>query len=545
MEIEVLEILKRFKYENIIVVDDIDYFNPILKSFVNDTTPIYEQIIEKYGENILTKKVNDCEPELIEEIEDYIDNPFKNLAEIKDKINFKYFLSLLDYNSECLVDGNTIWFVDIKMDVGNYEHIKVLYSQFYERNKNKNKNDIFILFSSLASQYDSLEKVNKFLKDKVNLDLDNTFVELNTNIIEKNVIDTNLIYSLILKSSKSKYFDILINSIKKSIIKFKENMYDYNNNLNLFHYDYLTEGKSFDDFLFNVFQYELRCNYVNELDYSIFSFMNNAIDFYLEHNEVDLKKEKILWRISKVINDFENPYLLDSSINVLHHDISFGDVFIIGTNYYMVGNQACDITIRENGERIDLFAILIPLKFDEMDDKKILHYKNTIASRLVDREKFNDDDKGDIKEKIKNLFNLDIKNKGQDLNYSLVKIIDVLYDVKYNSKLRLLSLPFWCLDEASCSTEGNVEFKFEIDNLRYPLKKRVLFAKKEYEKVLCKINDIDIYEFISSAYFIDEKISKIARIGKLSANLADFIYKDFSIHQSRISRDMVPKLNEL
>jgi hypothetical protein len=51
-------------------------------------------------------------------------------------------------------------------------------------------------------------------------------VALNTNLIEKNDIKAQLIYYLILKSSKSKYFDFLSKVIDESINRFKQNIYD-------------------------------------------------------------------------------------------------------------------------------------------------------------------------------------------------------------------------------------------------------------------------------------------------------------------------------
>lgn len=538
---EVLEILQKFNYTNIIVVDNENYFDCTIGKYINETLPIYESLIEKYGNDILEKRICDCDSDLLELINFYIENPYEIIDRIKNNVNFKYFKSMLEYHNEALVEGNTLWFVDIKMDVAdNYDHIKTLYRYFYNRIKTESRNDIFILFSNEAYLYNSLDKLKCFLETKVDLSFNDSCVELNTNILEKDKIDAKNIYSLILKASKSKFFDLLLNSINISLNRLKENIFDFDKNLNLFHYDYLTEGKSFDESLFDVFQYELKNNYLSNLDYSFFYVMNKAIDYYLENETIDLKEKKVLWRIAKLINDFDNPYFVDKSVNKLYHDIAFGDIFIIGSKYYMIANQECDLAIRDSGDRKNYYALLVPIQLDEMDNKKLLDYKIDIASSIIKKEKLADNIRKNVLTNIKKSYNLELKNNGKNHTYHLVKILDKVFNLNFEKNGELLSLPFWIIDNVCCNSEGVVDFNYYTDGLRYPLKQRIIKAKKEFE-ILDEKTKGKVKEFLSIAYFNTDSLN-INRVGKINFELANWIYKEFISEQSRVPNEMVVKL---
>lgn len=546
-----LGLINKFNYNNIVVLDNENKFDLRIKDVIDNSLPIYSNLMEKYGNDIFESKINECDPNLYNEISSYIsDNPYDAIDKVKEFINFNYFSSIIEFKKDCLIDGNTLWFVDISM--GNYpidyEHIKVLYKIFYERNKNENKNDIFILFSSLANNYKSLDKLDCFLKDEVKLSIDDSCVELNINIIEKEPFDAQLIYSLIMKSSKSKYFELLNKAIDISVSKFKQNIYDSSNNFDLFHYDYLTEGKCFDNLLYDIFNVELKKNYVENLDYSMFLIMNKAIDYLLEE-ESNVKSRKVLWRVAKVINDFDYPINIDSYINPMRHDISFGDVFILGKKYYMVGNQQCDVTIREDGNRKDMYAILIPLDFEKLSEYKIIDFKTDIASSILDKENksclFENDVFENIKAEIMDKYNIqykkeeDRKIKSYDV---IVKYNDAHYNVKFSSSRTAISFPFWCLDNVVCNDNGEVNFEYNSNGLRFPLKKRIIVAHEEYDKVKKDIDILTIESFLSVAYYSGKKLNVIKRIGKIENDVANSFYKDYLSYQSRVASDKIPKL---
>lgn len=539
---EVLEILQKFNYKNIVVVDNENYFDCTIGKYINETLPIYEYLIGEYGNDVLEKRICDCDNDLLDVINVYIENenPYAIIDKIKHNVNFNYFSSILDYHNDTLIEGNTLWFVDIKMDVDdNYDHIKTLYRHFYDRIKNE-KNDIFILFSNQAYLYNSIDKLKDFLETNVKLSFNDCSAELNTNILEKNKIDAKIIYSLILKASKSKFFDLLLNSINISLNRLKENIFDFDKNLNLFHYDYLTEGKSFDESLFDVFQFELKNNYLSNLDYSFFAIMNNAIDYYLENKSFDLKENKVLWRIAKLINDFDSPYFIDNSVNKLYHDIAFGDIFIIGSKYYMIANQACDLAIRDSGDRKNFYALLVPIQLDEMNNEKLLDYKINIASSIIKKEKLDGNIKNNVLTTIEDNYNLKLKSSGTNHAYHLVKIFDKVFNLNFKKNSELLTLPFWIIDNVCCNCEGVVDFNYITDGLRYPLKQRIIKAKKEFETLEERTKG-KAKEFLSIAYFNTDSLN-INRVGKINFELANWIYKEFVSEQSRVPNEMVVKL---
>lgn len=547
---ELLEILNEFKYNNIIILDDENYFEPIIETFIDESCPMYESLIQSGGKAILKKKISECDPEMQGKLKQYFYNPYSSIVEIKENLNISYYTSLGEYNSNKIdfedeqYDSNILWFVDIKMEGMDYSHIAKLYKDFEDRIKNKHKNDIFILFSSLASQYNSLEKLKKFLVCEVNIQSsDDMCVELNTNILEKNIINSKMIYSLILKSSKSKYFNLLKKTIDESLNEFKESIYDSEKNLNLFHYDYLTEGKSFDNFLFDVFQYELKCKYVKKLDYSLFFHMNSAIDFYIKRKENVLQKDKVFWRIAKLINCIDFPVVLDDRVNCLHHDISFGDVFEFEDKFFMIANQSCDIAIRDTGDRKDFNAILVPLVFKKLKNDNVDSFKVGSINKLLSLENLKNEDKDEIKNKVEEKFNVKLKKGNFDSSNFIIKYNDNKYTLDFDRKGYMVTFPFWCLDDVACNEHGCVNFTYKTDGLRYPLKKRIEKAKEEYDKIVSNINNIDLWVFLSSAFFSQQSLKTIKRLGKLDYNIANYIHREFIEKQTRIAIDDIVKLD--
>ena len=542
---ELLEIIDKFNYKNIIVIDDEDFLNPTIGSYIDETLPIYEYLVTEYGFEIVNKKISDCDLKILELIENYIDNPYKSVISIRESVNFIYKGIVDEVKTDYLIDGNTIWFVDIRINNSkDYNHIHYLYNIFLDRNKNQHKNDIFILFSNEASSYDSLESVNNFFKDKVKINLDDDFsVDLNTNFIEKSKdINAALIYELILKSSKSKYFDLLKKSIRETINGYKESIYNSEMNLNLFHYDYLTEGQPFDDILYNVFQSQLKNKYNQNLNYSIFSYMNDVIDHYLLSLGDDLLVEKVKWRIARVINDFDHPFFIDTTVNILRHDLYFGDVFLICGKYYMLSNQLCDLTIRETGQRVDTNALLIPMEFEKIED--VMNYKGAVINNVISNELKNELNKSEIsnslKIELKEKYGIDCK--GSKKQQHLVKYSGEIFSIKYNSNESFLTLPFWCLDNVCCNDDGCVDFNFCLDGLRYPLKLRIMYAEKVFNEVKEKLqNGLTPKEFLSIVFLNTNDEFEIKRIGKLHMDYANEVYRGFVNHQTRTANQNVVK----
>lgn len=542
---ELIDVIKKFNFTNIIVLDNVNYFSQKVEDVIDDTLEIYQIMINKFGADVLKKEIIECDGELHDMISPYIgNNPYASIDRIKNDVNFKYISSTNELDICTLNEGNVLWFVDIMMNIpSNYNHISTLYNYFYRRNKDHNHNDIFILFSSVAQNYDDLEKIESFLRDDVKIDksiLNNSCVALNTNIIEKNDIDAQLIYYLILKSSKSKYFDFLNKIISDSIKRFKQNIYDSKTGLELFSYDYLTEGKNFDELLFDIFEFDLKTNYIHDLDYSMFSIMNEAVDYYLENNKTKTKVDKAVWRVKKVLNEIEHPSCVDVSINEMRHDVSFGDIFLIDDKYYMVGNQSCDIAIRANGTRIDSYATLIPILLEEYPNDKLKKYKASVVSKIIKLELKEDPD---AFEKAKNLIKqeLGIEYKSDQTNpKELIEYNNCVYSVEF-CKNGMISFPFWCLDCVVCNPGGIVDFNYDSKGLRFPLKKRIESAQDEYKK-LESLKIDNYWDFLSNVYCFGNKISSITRIGKVNSDLSNYLYNEFLAHKSRISKDKITRL---
>lgn len=541
---ELLEIIDKFNYKNIVIVDDEDFVNPTISSYIDETSPVYENLVTEYGFETIDKRISECDSKIIDIIANYIDNPYKGIISIKDNVNFVYENIFSKITCDRLLDGNTIWFVDIKVDNSRkYHHISYLYDLFHNRNKNNGRKDLFILFSNEASCYDSLDKVNEFFKEKVEITFDDEFsVDLNTNFVEKSKdITASLIYELILKGSKSEYFDLLNKCIKSTINNYKKSIYNSDMNLNLFHYDYLTEGQPFDEILYGVFLEELKNKYNESLNYSIFSYMNDVIDFYLDSLDKELLFEKIMWRIARVINDYEHPTLIDTTINILRHDLCFGDIFSISSKYYMLANQMCDLTIRETGERVDPNAFLIPIELKKITN--VSKCKQEVISYIIDKEIKDEQPKLELIKRVEKKYKVVYNGEKTQQPLSLVKYTDKIYAIKYKSKSSFVALPFWCMDNVCCNDDGLIDFNFCSDGLRYPLKLRVKNAEKAYSGVKEKLNNgISIEEFISIAFMNSNSKFKIKRIGKLNFEFANEIYREFVNNQTRIANKSVLKI---
>ncbi|MDE6408340.1 MAG: hypothetical protein K2K50_07035, partial [Anaeroplasmataceae bacterium] len=149
----------------------------------------------------------------------------------------------------------------------------------------------------------------------------------------------------------------------------------------------------------------------------------------------------------------------------------------------------------------------------------------------------------ELKNKIKEKYSVEyVSSRACNHNYLLFKQDELIYNAKF-SKGNLLLLPFWCLDNVSCNDEGVVDFKYDTEGLRYPLKKCIEKAKKSYEDIYSKIKDnIDIFEFISIAYLNNKTKCTIKRIGKFESDIANEIYKEFINNQTRIPKKNVIKL---
>lgn len=73
----------------------------------------------------------------------------------------------------------------------------------------------------------------------------------------------------------------------------------------------------------------------------------------------DLEEGK---KITPILKEFRNVELYNRHINQQHLEISTGDVFEVGGEYYVLVSQACDISLRKNGERKLRLASLLKIE---------------------------------------------------------------------------------------------------------------------------------------------------------------------------------------
>ena len=140
---ELLDIVNKFNYTNVIVVDDENYFDATIGFYINETSSLYEELITKYGSSIINTKISECEESVLELIQPYIQNPYESILMIKNEVNFIYNSKAAEICENDLIEGNALWFVDIKMDkLIQYNHIKYLYNIFSKRNKDDKNQDI-------------------------------------------------------------------------------------------------------------------------------------------------------------------------------------------------------------------------------------------------------------------------------------------------------------------------------------------------------------------------------------------------------------------
>ncbi len=547
---EFKSIINKFNFTNLVILDDTNYMDMLVKDIINESNSLYEELTTNPNVVYESLRISEVkqDPLLYAKIKPFYMslNPYKWLDEIENEIQIYNCRVVSELPKAKKLENNTLWFIDLDINTKNYSHVNFAYEQFSE-NIRQGKNDLFIIFSNKAELYNNLDEIKRFCKDDLKIDLSvKDFIELSINFISKNNdFDSKNIYSMILKASKTKYLSIFKESVDKSLLNFENNIFETEKNQSIFHYDYLCEGEGLEDSFYNIINHELEFNYKDLLIKSqLINNMNDTIDYFFENLDEDLlKKEKILGRILKSINaiTYANNMLFDD-INYLKKDLGFGDILKVNNNYYMLANQSCDITIRENGVRRNKDAYLIPLNLEKLNKESINSYiKRSIVSIFKD-EKIDDDFKSDILNSLKNKF--------EDIDFDLEKMKSISDDISfvlykethYSCKIKKgqpAIIPFWIIDSISCNTDGKVTLEYLQDGLRYPLKKRIADANNDLIKFKEKINnlEIDFISYMSIAYekFFNEsnKSISIIRLGRLNSSLAIKLQSDFADHQIR------------
>lgn len=532
-----LEANERYKIRVIKAIKGITYESITIKDIQTLDSDLYEQLMEAY------RSSNNCF--------NWVNNiPHDNLIIIK---------SLEDFNNKKneikQIKGKTLWCIDLDLCNNNYNHIVYTLSNFQNKIERKtNDIDVYLIYSNTAKKYDTYDKVITFLNiiDTGSLIDKKKDIALSINFIEKSYegITSEALNLMIIKSSKINYLLNCEEVYLKSFEKIKKEIYDISKNKRLFHYDCLAEGSSIDVNTYNILQNEIESNYFKSLENNteMISHINEYVTKYYENCDLDkLNFEKICGRIQKNLALFSSPYNVRMNyINPIKLELSFGDIIQIDKYYYFIANQLCNMTLRENGKRIDKNALLIPLILDEINNETILSKKKEIISSILKSEKIKN-----IEEILKEVnfitqgnFKVDdFNDKAQSevLQKKYICMGNSTYSVSILRKKMPLVLPFSLLDFISFNANGEVNFSADLISSNFSLRKRsaLLLNEKNEMEAIAQKHGLKFSQYLNIKYdikfsdSINSLVAKIKRCGRLEYAMAEDMYKSYQDYQTR------------
>ena len=240
--------------------------------------------------------------------------------------------------------GNDDVFVDI---------LKLIHSKLRE------KNLLLLIYtdSRTPEELSSFAGAKKYLTD---LNLDEDIAEqlvLHFNYVQKTEELSSDFFDNILKSQKANYISEYKNIFEESYSKLTERLWQLNQNQVLFYYDYINEGQHVDSIIYETFLTKFKQVYSDTFsEKNNHKELINPIRRSMQHHLPPISNSQI--EVYRNLKEFEMN--LNSQNKLLKvpesTDISFGDVIEIGSKYYMIMSQDCDITIRKNGKR-KLFSV--------------------------------------------------------------------------------------------------------------------------------------------------------------------------------------------
>ena len=180
---------------------------------------------------------------------------------------------------------------------------------------------------------------------------------LHFNYVKKTEELTEDFFENILKSQKANYISEYKNIFEESYSKLTERLWQLNQNQVLFYYDYINEGQHVDSIIYETFLTKFKQVYSDTFNKeNNHKELINPIRRSMQHHLPSLSNSQI--EVYRNLKEFEmNLNSQDKLLKVPEStDISFGDVIEIGSKYYMIMSQDCDITIRKNGKR-KLFSV--------------------------------------------------------------------------------------------------------------------------------------------------------------------------------------------
>jgi len=391
----IIETLQKYNYNNVVIIDD--------KIGITDSTVTIENLRKLDNKNMLNDarlskyKLSSFEIPYRdfhnEELNNYIDGVFVdelNLSLfVKDLSEYEGLIKKVDFDDDSNIrklNNNILWIMDRKLENSYEGHIKKVISLYTNRLQDGHQ-DVLIFYTRELEQIKNYDDMKLFIEQQTNRKVTNEIMYINA-LSKDQPIDALYIERAIQKISKVRIFEMFSEDSEKTIDKIRQKLYDKSYYYDyLIDYDYLSEGKN----AFKAFSHILISTFNNDF-FSIDSGKKSVIEKtndisnkkFQNSDEFDKYRTKLIARIIKAYHKILNPSEIQKNLDHENDDIEIGDIFKIGSNYYLLIHQECDLIIRENGKRKSDSLKLIKLKYKEEDNPNE-HVKNEI-SRVIGNE---------------------------------------------------------------------------------------------------------------------------------------------------------------
>ena len=439
--------------------------------------------------------------------------------------------------------------------VGLVDILRLIHSKLRE------KNLLLLIYtdSSTPEELNSFAGAKKYL---TNLKLDKNIAEqlvLHFNYVQKAEELSSDFFDNILKSQKANYISEYKNIFEESYSKLTERLWQLNQNQVLFYYDYINEGQHVDSIVYETFLTKFKQVYSDTFNTEHkHAELINPIRRSMQRSVQSIQDGEIL----RFLKDLDlattfNDRLIKISSST---DISFGDVIKIGTKKFLLISQGCDITIRDDGNRILSNFQLVEIREDiEPITEKSLHKKlkdlnkkcevyNPFTSKILEKH-------GIPLSILSNLFNPQSSKK--HLGTEQIKELYFKHDFIEESKSKIYSIECIWLDTLLLrqNEEGDIILSQEnISNsheIRYATQK---YFNYKFNELITRIGEESSKEIVEKIikFTFDElpiecepifsddhkligfKLKNIQRIGRLDLLDAMKILKNIVEHESRI-----------
>ena len=433
--------------------------------------------------------------------------------------------------------------------------LKLIHSKLRE------KNLLLLIYSDddTPEELNSFEGAKEYLR---NLGLDESIAEqlvLHFNYVQKTEELSSDFFDNILKSQKANYISEYKNIFEESFSKLTERLWQLNQNQVLFYYDYINEGQHVDSIIYDTFLTKFKQVYSDTFNTDQkHAELINPIRRSMQRSVQSIQDGEILRFLKELdLATTFNDRLIKISSST---DISFGDVIEIGTKKFLLISQGCDITIRDDGNRILSNFQLVEIREDiESITEQSLHKKlkdlnkkcdvyNDFTSKILEKH-------GIPLSVIENLFDIQSSKKG--LGTEQIKDLYFKHDFIEESKSKIYSIECIWLDALLLrqNEEGDIILSQEnISNsheIRYATQK---YFDYKFNELITRIGEESSKEIVEKiikftfdelpieceSIFSDDhkligfKLKNIQRIGRLDLLDAMKILKNIVEHESRI-----------